>query len=60
MFASLYHGGMWSPEYRIFGRLGKIKFQPRYGLSVETMSENAREIFDNLVASHGYEPYGDE
>lgn len=57
MFATLYHGGQWSEEYRIFGRLNRIKFRPRPNLSVETLDDNAREIFDALVARKGFEPY---
>jgi hypothetical protein len=57
MFATLYHGGMRSKEYRIFGRLHKIKFCPAPSISVETLEENARAIFDNLVADAGFEPY---
>lgn len=57
MFASLYHGGQWSEEYRIFGRLHKIKFRERPSISVETLTENGREIFDALVARKGFAPY---
>jgi hypothetical protein len=60
MFACLYHEGQWSDTYRIFGRLHAIQFRERPSISVDTLSENAREIFDNLVANHGFEPYGDE
>jgi hypothetical protein len=57
MYACLYHNGQWSKEYKIFGRLHKIKFKPASSLTVETLDENARLIFDNLVAKAGFEPY---
>ncbi len=47
-FASDWHGGMGSEEYQIFGRLAKIKFQPRPNLSYDTLEENAREIYEEL------------
>lgn len=57
MYASLYHGGQWSDDYRIFGRLVKIRFNPGPMLTVEKLSENGRAIFDNLVARKGHPPY---
>ena len=60
MYASLYHGGQFSDTYRIFGRLNDIKFKPGPMLSVESLEDNARAIFDNLVESHGFEPYQSE
>lgn len=55
-FATLYHSGMHSKEYAIFGRLERIKFKP--GLNAdnpETLNENARAIFDALVEKSGCE-----
>ena len=49
LYASLYHGGMMSKEYAIFGRLSKIGFEPRQSLRYETLTENAKAIYDNLV-----------
>jgi hypothetical protein len=46
-FAVEYHGGQFSKEYKIFGRLDKIKFSP--GILPLSLSENAQEIYDNLV-----------
>ena len=43
------HGGQWSREYERLCRLG-CKFRPRPSLSVETLSENAREIYDAACA----------
>jgi hypothetical protein len=51
-FAESYHGGQWSKEYRIFGRLDAIEFRPSPMLCVERLSENAREIYDALVEKH--------
>lgn len=48
-FAESYHGGQWSEEYKIFGRLDAIGFRPSPMLCIEKLSENAREIFDALV-----------
>jgi hypothetical protein len=59
MFASLYHRGQWSNEYKILSRLCKISFSPRLSISVETLSENSREIFDNLVERFEYPVYTD-
>lgn len=57
LFASLYHGGQGSKEYFIFTRLHRLGFSPRPNLTVESLSENGREIFDGLVARIGFEPY---
>lgn len=55
LFAAYYHGGQWSKEYRIFGRLHKIGFRPSPVISEESLTENGREIYDNLIARHGYD-----
>lgn len=57
MFASLYHGGMGSKEYAIFTRLNRVHYKPAPSLSVESLSENARAIFDGLIERAGFEPY---
>lgn len=57
MFASLYHGGMGSKEYAIFTRLHNVHYKPAPSLSVESLSENARAIFDGLIERAGFEPY---
>lgn len=45
-FAAEYHSGQFSKEYKIFGRLNKIEYATAvFG----KLSENAQEIFDNLV-----------
>ncbi len=43
------HGGQWSPEYARLCKLSR-SFKPSPFLSVETLSENAREIYDNACA----------
>lgn len=51
LFASLYHSGQFSKEYRIFGRLNRMGFNLGHsGLSYERLSENARGIFIRLAA----------
>ena len=53
LFASEYHEGQWSKLYRVFGRLDKIKFKPSPMLRYESLSDNGKEIYDNLVANRG-------
>ncbi len=60
MFASLYHGGGGDPIYAKFSTLVRIGFKPAPTLDVETLEENGREIFDNLVSKHGFDPYVNE
>jgi hypothetical protein len=50
VFASIYHKGQWSKEYTIFSRLEKIKFKPRISLREETLSDNAKDIYNSLIA----------
>lgn len=53
LFASLYHSGQFSPEYKIFGRLNAIGYKPSAGLVISrepfVMSDNAIAIFQKLV-----------
>ncbi len=49
VFASEYHGGQWSPEYRILGRLARIGFRPSPMLSRRNLSRNAHRILASLV-----------
>ncbi len=44
-YASDYHSGMFSPLYRVFGRLEKMKFNPG----------NAMEIYQSLVQRKVYQ-----
>lgn len=56
-YASLYHGGQFTGTYRIFGRLERIKFRGCSQGDPDRLEENAREIFDSLVARGGFDPY---
>ena len=49
LFASEWHGGQWSPEYAIFGRLSNMGFSPSPILSKDSLSGNARTILANLI-----------
>lgn len=49
VFASLYHGGQRCPIYGWFARFDRMRFRPSPMLSEETLSDNARAIFDSLV-----------
>lgn len=61
LFASYWHGGQFSKEYRIFGRLEKIGFKPSPTLSLESLSENGVLIYQNLVRKNipDYESCGE-
>ena len=52
LYASHYHEGQGSKLYQVFGRLDKVGFNPGPMLSVETLDENARAIYDGLVERH--------
>ena len=43
------HGGQWSSEYARLCRL-QTYFKPSPLLSVETLNDNAREIYENACA----------
>ena len=49
LYAADYHCGQWSKEYAIFGRLHNIQFKPSPLLSFESLSDNGKEIYNNLV-----------
>ena len=60
VFAMLWHGGQFSKEYEIFGRLERMKFRPPPMLSgPEDLGENAREIYDRLVQRNIFVRYFD-
>ena len=49
-FAMEWHGGQWSKEYKIFGRLHNMGFSPSPLLNnCDSLEENARTIYDELV-----------
>jgi hypothetical protein len=49
LYAADYHAGMWSKEYAIFGRLNNIGFKPSPLLSYDGLTDNGKEIYDDLV-----------
>ncbi len=49
MFATLYHSGQYSKTYEIFGRLERMQFKPSVALSVDSLTDNGRLIYNNLV-----------
>ena len=52
IFAAESHGGQWSKEYEIFGRLDRMHFRPSWGVrenGYEALTENGKEIYDRLV-----------
>jgi len=53
-FAADWHGGQWSPEYAIFGRLYRMQFRPPMDLSYDSLTENSKEIYNNLVSKLEY------
>jgi hypothetical protein len=60
LFAAHYHGGQYSREYAIFGRLHNLGFSPSPMLCVESLGDNARDIFDNLVENAGFPPWDND
>ena len=49
VFASDWHRGQNSPEYRILGRLHNLGFRPSPILSKRSLSENGRSILARLI-----------
>lgn len=50
LFAMEYHGGQWSPEYAVFGRLSRMEFRPSPMLSrARDLTENGRMIYSDLL-----------
>lgn len=49
LFASDWHRGQNSPEYRILGRLHALGFRPSPILSKRSLSENGRSILAGLI-----------
>lgn len=50
LYGSEYHSGQGSKEYAYMGRASNCGFKPGLSLSYESLSDNGKEIFDNLVA----------
>jgi hypothetical protein len=49
LFFAHYHEGQASDKYRRLSRMSRY-FKPRPSLSVETLTENGREIYEALAA----------
>lgn len=49
LFGSDYHSGQFSKEYAYIGRALNLGFKPGASLRYESLSENGKEIYDNLV-----------
>ena len=52
LFASANHGGQGSALYGVLSRLAMLDFNPRSSLAVDTLTDNARTIYDELVSRH--------
>jgi hypothetical protein len=53
VFATLYHEGMGSDTYAIFGRLHRMEFKISPAINgPEDLTENGQAIFNNLVNKH--------
>lgn len=50
VYGSDYHTGQFSKEYAYMGRVLNCGFRPADSLSYESLSDNGKEIYDNLVA----------
>lgn len=49
-----YHGGQGSKEYAMSGVFARLQYRPsRSEETSDGLEENAREIFENLVATEG-------
>ena len=49
VWASENHGGMFTKEYAIFGRLNRIRFVPRPSLNGwDSLTENGQEIYNAM------------
>jgi hypothetical protein len=51
LFGSDYHGGQFTKEYAYMGRCLNAGFKPSPMLRYESLSENGKEIYDNLVTT---------
>lgn len=49
LYVADYHGGQGSELYKVFGRLNNLGFKPSPLLSYDNLSENGKDIYDNLV-----------
>jgi len=54
LFGSDYHSGQFSKEYAYMGRALDAGFNPGPMFGLISLSDNAREIYDNLVREAGF------
>lgn len=52
LYAYDYHDGQYSKTYEIFGRLHNMGFKPSPLLCYDLLSDNGKEIYDNLVKKY--------
>ena len=55
LFGSLYHGGQWSKEYGYISRALKCGFKPGPLFSINSLTDNGRVIYEDLINGMGYE-----
>lgn len=52
LFGRDYHGGQFSKEYKYLGRAVKCGFNPGPLFSEESLTDNGKEIYQNLVSGY--------
>jgi hypothetical protein len=52
LFGALHHGGQFTKEYAYMGRALTAGFKPGPLFSYKSLSQNAQDIYDNLVDTH--------
>jgi hypothetical protein len=52
LFGAEYHGGQFTKEYAYMGRALNAGFKPGLIFGYRSLSDNGREIYDNLVSNH--------
>lgn len=50
LFGAEYHTGQGSKEYAYIGRAEKLGFSPGLMLTYKSLTDNGKEIYDNLVS----------
>lgn len=54
LYGSMYHTGQGSKEYAYMGRAVNAGFKPGYSFSFASLSDNAKEIYHNLVGQTSF------
>jgi hypothetical protein len=49
LFGQEFHSGMWSKEYAYMGRALNAGFKPSFNFSYNSLSDNGKSIYNNLV-----------